>query len=413
MKSVFAFCIFIGLAWGPCLDVSHGAGNEGEIFKQVVYSQSSASGALLTPTPFGFRATVRNSVTNQTQSLTLPNTSIWTPLSFPLTTIAGGHFVFDQRFADQQTLSAAFAPGSYRWIWYRPHNTPTTIDQFIDLEPPENYPQAHPSVVGAFWLNGLLRTAPSGFDLSWSQWNNPPSGAEIAFELWTEGGSGGGSVSPTSTGIVWAGSLSANKIYDGWVSFRDVRQSLSVTDANASSNQVLGFKAGYARTLYFQVSTFPITTETLSSPDVSLIDGKPVVMWGSVVGNTYQLQKSIDLAGWQNVGLAANGTGYPMKYKAPTQVPFPLFYRLSITSPPASTLVIVSAIYGANGTFADVKSYVQSKIVNSAVNMMVSNANLGGDPLPGVTKYLTVTYQVGTGNSQQTTVREGLTLTIP
>lgn len=414
MKSVFNRYLCLGLALWPGFILTHGAGNEGEIFKQVVYSQSSASGAVLAmPTPFGFRATVRNSVTNQTQSLTIPISSVWTPLSFSLTDLLGGHFVFEQRFADLATLETKFAPGPYRWNWYRPHTTPTTIDQTIDLNSPDAYPQSYPNIIGSCWKSGFLRTEPASFELSWNQWINPPAGTEIAFELWTQGGSGGSSTSATSKGFVWGSPLSANKVYDAWLSFRTIQQSTSVTDINAPSNQELGFKTGYARTLYFQISTLPLANEPPTSPDVWVIDGKPVLVWATSQGYTYQLQSSNDLTAWQNVGASTSGTGYPRRFVETNQSTVPKFYRLSVIVPASNSLVILSASYGANGAFADVKSYVQSRIVNGAVNMLVSNSNLGGDPLPGVTKFLTVSYQVGTGSSQQKTVREGLSLSLP
>lgn len=390
-----------------------GAGNEGELFKQIVYSQfSSAGSSLAIPTPYGIRATVRNSVTNQTQSLTIPSSSGWVPQVISITNLAGGHFVFDQRFPAQSALDAAFTVGSYEWIWYRPHTSPTTIDQLIDLDAAAVYPTSCPSIIGALWRDGYLRCNPNSFDLTWNQWISPPGSGDVSFELWGEGGSGGGSSSAASTSLVWGVPLSANKIYDMWLSFRVNQHSFTITDANAPSNQSLGFKSGVARTVYFQVSTFPLAAEPPSPPEVALVDAKPMINWPSFTGNTYQLQKSTDLAGWQNVGSVLTGTGYPLRYKATTAVSTPTFYRLLITMPPPNTLFILTAKYGANSTFADVKSFVESKVVNSAINMQVTNSNLGGDPLPGVTKYLTVEYQDPSGTHSKT-VREGLYFVAP
>ena len=86
-------------------------------------------------------------------------------------------------------------------------------------------------------------------------------------------------------------------------------------------------------------------------------------------------------------------------------------FELSTVDIP-SGLVILEATYGANGTTANVKSYITAKIVNSAVNMSVSNSSFGGDPVPGVVKTLYVLYQDTTGH-YDISVREGGTLILP
>lgn len=77
-----------------------------------------------------------------------------------------------------------------------------------------------------------------------------------------------------------------------------------------------------------------------------------------------------------------------------------------------SGLFVLEATYGANGTTRDVRSYINAKIANNAVNMSVSNSNFGGDPVPGVVKTLYVRYQDFTGH-YETSVREGGTLILP
>lgn len=74
-----------------------------------------------------------------------------------------------------------------------------------------------------------------------------------------------------------------------------------------------------------------------------------------------------------------------------------------------SGLVILEATYGANGTTADVRSYVSAKIMNNTVNMSASNSNLGGDPISGKVKTLYVRYQDTTGH-YETSIQEGGTL---
>lgn len=77
-----------------------------------------------------------------------------------------------------------------------------------------------------------------------------------------------------------------------------------------------------------------------------------------------------------------------------------------------SGLVILEATYGANGTTADVKSYVSAKNLNNTVNMTASSSNLGGDPIFGQVKTLYVRYQDSTGH-YETSVQEGGTLILP
>ena len=62
-------------------------------------------------------------------------------------------------------------------------------------------------------------------------------------------------------------------------------------------------------------------------------------------------------------------------------------------------LEIVEAHYGANGAWADVKSYLGAQIAGDRISMLVGNDTLGGDPIYGTPKTLKVTYRVG--NSQE------------
>jgi hypothetical protein len=75
------------------------------------------------------------------------------------------------------------------------------------------------------------------------------------------------------------------------------------------------------------------------------------------------------------------------------------------------TLYINSAKYGTGSTTVDVSAYLTSKIVDSVAlpGFVVSAANvgLGQDPVPGVTNTLYVTWYIGTGDYQQTTINSG------
>jgi hypothetical protein len=85
---------------------------------------------------------------------------------------------------------------------------------------------------------------------------------------------------------------------------------------------------------------------------------------------------------------------------------------ISNNIPAPSGLVIVSANYGASGTFSNVRSYITSNISSNTVNMQVSNGTLGGDPSFGHVKTLYVVYE-NAGGYFKTSVREGGTLLIP
>ena len=80
--------------------------------------------------------------------------------------------------------------------------------------------------------------------------------------------------------------------------------------------------------------------------------------------------------------------------------------------PAPAALIVLEALYGANGTQADVRSYVTANILNNTVRMTASNSTLGGDPLFGVGKSLYVRYQSAAGHFSAT-VTEGSQLRIP
>jgi hypothetical protein len=75
-------------------------------------------------------------------------------------------------------------------------------------------------------------------------------------------------------------------------------------------------------------------------------------------------------------------------------------------------LEIIEATYGANGSTVNVASTLSSLIVNQALSMNVSNANLGGDLAFGSVKTLSVKYSTPSG-LYLITVQEGSNLVIP
>lgn len=113
-----------------------------------------------------------------------------------------------------------------------------------------------------------------------------------------------------------------------------------------------------------------------------------VVVVGALLGYDLLAQRF----GWPTTILPASGGG---------QAP----------SASVQTLYINSAKYGVGGTTVDVSTYLASKILNSTTlpGFVVGPATvgLGQDPVPNVPNTLYVTWYVGSGNYQQTTVNEG------
>jgi hypothetical protein len=75
-------------------------------------------------------------------------------------------------------------------------------------------------------------------------------------------------------------------------------------------------------------------------------------------------------------------------------------------------LRIIRAYYGIQGRTVNVTEMLRSRVRDGAVNFVVTNNALGGDPAVGADKYLIVIYRYR-GQEAATFVREGYTLTIP
>ncbi len=74
-------------------------------------------------------------------------------------------------------------------------------------------------------------------------------------------------------------------------------------------------------------------------------------------------------------------------------------------------LIINSAQYGADPKWVDVKSTLDARIQNNALNMQVNNSNFGGDPIMGKQKTLRVNYSYR-GQNYDVAVPENGTLNI-
>lgn len=75
-------------------------------------------------------------------------------------------------------------------------------------------------------------------------------------------------------------------------------------------------------------------------------------------------------------------------------------------------LRIVGAYYGVQGRTVNVTELLRSRVRDGALNFMVTNSALGGDPAIGYDKVLIVVYRYQ-GTETATAVSEGNTLTIP
>ena len=75
-------------------------------------------------------------------------------------------------------------------------------------------------------------------------------------------------------------------------------------------------------------------------------------------------------------------------------------------------LMIIRAYYGVQGSTANVTDLLRSRVREGQVIIAVTNGSLGGDPAPGMAKFLIVVYRYQ-GRESATAVHEGGTLSIP
>lgn len=78
----------------------------------------------------------------------------------------------------------------------------------------------------------------------------------------------------------------------------------------------------------------------------------------------------------------------------------------------SDVLEIEKAFYGAGAKGADVAERLRQRISDGKIIMLVTNNNMGGDPLKGVNKMLQVTYVCG-GYRKSVEVPEGQSLVLP
>jgi predicted Zn-dependent protease len=75
-------------------------------------------------------------------------------------------------------------------------------------------------------------------------------------------------------------------------------------------------------------------------------------------------------------------------------------------------LQILTASYGAKERFADVRQLLQSRVQNNRLNLQVTNASMGGDPIQGEVKTLRVSYALA-GRTYEAVTEENQSISIP
>lgn len=381
------------------------AWNDSDIFVESVYRQFVPNlAALDATTPVALRASVRNTFSDQIQSLVLAAAS-----SFSLNPVSsfqriGAHHVFCQGASSYAALSQEFSSGIYSWMILG-SNSGGTVSPAL-TSPTFTSVGFEPKIVNGNWNNGRLRLLASDPRFQIAAWTGAPLGARIEFELWSGGGGGGSSMGASTTTVSWL-PQPAGSIFSAYLSFRVPDSQTQVT---TSSGIPFNSRFGRASTLYFEIEMVDSLSPPEEVPTVA-ISSAVKLNWMSQTTKTYQVQYSTDLQSWQNTGAVLQGTGQTITF-FDSRVAGNQFYRVLVTGGVASGLNIIEASYGANSTFQNVRSYVMTKIVNDTVNMQVSNSTLGGDPVFGAVKYLYIKYQNQSG-IYEANLMEGTTLRIP
>jgi hypothetical protein len=84
----------------------------------------------------------------------------------------------------------------------------------------------------------------------------------------------------------------------------------------------------------------------------------------------------------------------------------------SLKTPSKTTLCILNATYGADSSFNDVTSFVQSKLSDGGLHFRVNSKVLGGDPIFGKVKTLNIQYSLN-GHKISKSFCEGDQVSLP
>lgn len=381
------------------------AWNDSDIFIESVFRQADNTGSFSDPTfPYAFRASARNTFSDQQQTLTLPVGSTYSPNPATAFQRIGAHYVFQQGGASFSDVTTLFEYGSYIWA-ISGSNSNGTVDPSISVSSTAP-PSFQPQIVNGTWHNGRLRLLASDPRFQIEPWTSAPSSSRIEFELWRDGGAGGSSMGSGTTEISWL-PQPVGSIFSASLSFRVIENEIQTTTPD---DIPFNARSGQAVTLYFEIEMVDSLGPVEEVPTVSISQAIKL-QWMSQLTKTYQVQFSDDLEIWDNVGSVIQGTGQEVEFFDSTSSP-KKFYRVVVTSGAASNLVVIEALYGANDTFNDVRSYIEENMLDNIVEMTVGNHTLGGDPIFGVSKTLYIRYQNASGE-YEATLQKGETLRIP
>lgn len=253
--------VFVFFAGIPSL---HAFPNHVDVFKHSLFLQTSSSGSFQRELePYAFNATVPRSSTLQTQSLVIPDMSEFTSKTIILDQVVEpssppilSSFEWERSFNDLDSLESAFASGSYSWDIVKPDFTPTSIHQSIYLPSQQSFPTFVPSIRGGIWNNGVLYVSPTPpFTLLWDAWLDAMPGSKIEFQM---GNTLGNLMDANSTSLTWPLYIRENTEYEAYLSFLHVSDSVTNIYEGPAVHNTLTFRSGYANTLRFTISTFPI-----------------------------------------------------------------------------------------------------------------------------------------------------------
>ena len=379
--------------------------NDSDIFVEAVYRQSDASGSFVdSVTPVAFRASARDTFSSQTQSLTLPASSLFSPNPMSSFQKVGAHHVFWYGGTSLPALNEQFGQGMYSWN-ITGNDSGGTFGPSIDSVSFSSI-NFQPQIVNGSWRNGRLLVSASNPQFQIANWMGASAGAKIEFELWRDGGAGGSTMSPNITNVSWS-PQPVGAVFSAYLSFRAIDKAAQV---NSPTGLAYNSRFGRASTLYFQVEMVGSVEQTSELPTLKISPGI-VLSWKSSLAQRYQVLTSLDLLSWYQLGPQFQGTGGEIRFHDPVFTDRK-FYKLQVLTGATADLEILEALYGAQNTYRDVRTYIKASISGGQVDMRVGNSTLGGDPIFGFPKTLYVRYRSSLGEFEAT-ILEGETLRIP
>ena len=379
--------------------------NDSDIFVEAVYRQSDATGSFVdSATPVALRASARNTFSNQTQSLTLPASSSFSPNPISSFQKVGAHHVFWYGGTSLSALNEQFGQGTYSWS-ITGSDSGGTFGPSIDSVAFSSI-NFQPQIVNGTWSNGRLLVSASNPQFQIANWTGAPAGAKIEFELWRDGGAGGNTMSPNVTNVSWS-PQPVGAVFSASISFRAIDETAQVT---SPTGLAFNSRFGRASTLYFQMEMVGSVEPTLELPTLKISPGI-VLSWKSSSVQRYQVLTSLDLLSWYQLGTQIQGTGGEIRFHDPMFTDRK-FYKLQVLTGATTDIEILEALYGAADTYRDVRTFIEASISGGQVDMRVGNSTLGGDPIFGFPKTLYIHYRSSLGEFEAT-IPEGGTLRIP